>query len=78
MFLYDRLVEAAKEDNMLEEFPLEYPYVPPDVTLMTDMGEEEEDDPPAAAPSQTATGTAAPDADETRPPAAADFRNLKR
>lgn len=48
MFLYDRLVEAAREENMLEENPLEYPYVPPDVSQMADMGEEEDDPPDAA------------------------------
>lgn len=50
IFLYDRLVEAAREENMLEDYPLEYPYVPPDATLMAD-GDDDDADPadPASA-----------------------------
>ena len=63
MFLYDRLVEAAREDNMLEEHRLEYPYVPPDATLVEDMDGFE---PPAAPP--------APDAAPNEPDGDGDGR----
>ena len=43
IFVYDRLVEAAERDNLLEEPPLEYPYDPPAVPLVEDSLEDDFD-----------------------------------
>ena len=65
IFLYDRLVEAAEKDNMLEEPPLEYPYDLPDVTLVADKPADDFD--PSGA-------TPAPDDDPHEPGGDGDGR----
>ena len=65
IFIYDRLVEAAEKDNMLEEPPLEYHYDPPPVPLEEDWPEDDFD-PSDAAPR--------PDDGPDEPPADGDGR----
>jgi hypothetical protein len=92
IFLYDRLVEAAREENMLEDYPLEILTslpMPPSWRTGTTTTPILRTPPPrrtwamtttiprkppprrtAAPTSRTAIRTAAPDADQPRPPAA--------
>ncbi len=62
IFVYDRLVEAAERDNLLEEPPLEYPYDLPPIPLEEDSLEDDFD--PSGSPHAPDDGPHEPDGDE--------------